>query len=56
MVDPEYMWVPLVYLPDEVTDAYDLHEKVHKGRVLVRIVLNMYGFLQAGRLAFDQLK
>ena len=56
MSDPEYMWVPLAYRPDEVMDAYELHDKVRNGRFLVRIVRGMYSLPQAGRLAYDQLK
>ena len=56
MADPEYMWAPLAYLPDEVMDAYELHDKVRNGRVLVCIVQGMYGLPQAGRIAYDKLK
>ena len=51
----EYMWVPVKYLPPAVMDAYNLHDKVVNGRVLVAISKGMYGLPQAGKLAYDQL-
>ena len=56
MADTKYMWFPLAYLPDKVMDAYELHDKVQNGRVLVRIVRGMYGLPQSGRLAYNHLK
>ena len=55
MPEPEWMWAPGALIPDEVVEAYDLHDKVKNGRVLVRIDGRMYGLPQAGRLAYDQL-
>ena len=55
MPEPEWMWAPVTLIPDEVMTAYDLHNKVKNGRVLVRIDRGMYGLPQAGRLAYDQL-
>ena len=55
MPEPEWMWAPAALIPDEVMEAYDLHDKVKNGRVLVRIDGGMYGLPQAGRLAYDQL-
>ena len=55
MPEPEWMWAPVALIPDEVMEAYDLHDKVKNGRVLVRIDGGMHGLPQAGRLAYDQL-
>ena len=55
MPEPEWMWAPVALIPDEVMDAYSLHNKVKNGKVLVRIDRGMYGLPQAGRLAYDQL-
>lgn len=53
----EYMWVPRAMLPDEVMDAYGLHEMINpnNGSVLVEIQRGMYGLPQAGRLAWEKL-
>jgi hypothetical protein len=53
---PEYMWVPITLLSQEVQDKYELADKIKDGRVLVEITKGMYGLPQAGRLAYDKLK
>ena len=55
MDDADYIWVTLEYLPNKIIEAYDLHDKIHNGRVLVKIKRGMYGLPQAGKLAYDQL-
>ena len=42
-------------LSPEVMDAFELHDKVKNGRVLVEIQKGMYGLKQAGHIAHDQL-
>ena len=49
------MWVTLGYLPDKIIEAYNLHDKIHNERVLVKIKRVIYGLPQAGKLACDQL-
>ena len=55
MPEPEFMWVPVSLIPAEVMKAYNLHDKVLNGKVLVKINKGMYGLPQAGRLAQEQL-
>lgn len=55
MPEPEYMWIPADLIPEDIMAHYNLEEKIHNGRVYVRIDGGMYGLPQAGRLAHDQL-
>ena len=52
---PEYMWISVNMLGDEVIAAYNLKDHIVNGRVLVEINKGMYGLPQAGRLAYDKL-
>ena len=52
---PEFMWVPVAMLPQQVMDAYHLAPLVRNNMVLVRIEKGMYGLPQAGRIAQDRL-
>jgi hypothetical protein len=56
MMRKEYMQIPLTYIPQSIIEKYALHDKAHKGLVLVEICKGMYGLPQAGILAFNQLK
>jgi hypothetical protein len=56
MMRKEYMRTPLASIPQTIVDQYALLAKAHKGFVLVEICKGMYGFPQAGILAFNQLK
>ena len=49
------VWAPVSLIPDEAMDAYNLHDKVLNGKVLVKIIRGMHGLPQAGRLAHEQL-
>lgn len=55
MDDPEYMRIPVRYIPDDIMQRYKLHEKVHNGYVYVKIKKGMYGLKQAALLAFNFL-
>jgi hypothetical protein len=56
MPDAEYMFIPVDLIPDEFMKEYDLYDKVHNGKIFMKIIKGMYGLPQAGKLAFDQLK
>jgi hypothetical protein len=56
MARKEYMRIPLASIPQSIIDEYALHDKAHKCLLLVEICKGMYGLLQAGILAFNQLK
>ena len=53
---PEYMFLPLSYIPQEIIDEYDLQKLVKDGKVYTRIRKGMYGLPQAGILANQKLK
>ena len=56
MKDFEYMFIEASLIPKEFLDEYNLHDKIHNGKIYIRIKRGMYGLPQAGKLAFDQLK
>ena len=56
MKEPEFMFIDVKYIPQEFMDEYELHDKVHNGKIYVKINKGMYGLPQAGKLAHDQLK
>ena len=56
MAEPEFMFIDAKLIPKEFLDEYDLHPKIHNGKIYVRINKGMYGLPQAGKLAHDQLK
>ena len=47
----EYMKIPVALIPDEIMDAYNLHDMVYNGYVYMEIQKGMYGLPQAGLLA-----
>ena len=53
---PEYMFLPLSYIPDEIVQEYELHKLVKDGKVYTKIRKGMYGLPQAGILANQKLK
>jgi hypothetical protein len=53
---PEYMKFPLWMIPDEIIEAYNLHEKVADGYVYVELREAVYGLKQVGKLVNDLLK
>jgi hypothetical protein len=50
------MRIPLASIPQKIIEQYALHDKAHKGLVLVEICKGMYILPHAGILAFNQLK
>ena len=54
--DPGYMKLPISIIPQEIIDAYNLTELAdEKGWVYLKIVKGMYGLIQAGKIANDEL-
>ena len=51
----EYMFIPIIQIPQDIIDHYKLHNIVHKVKVYVEIRRGMYGLPQAGILAEKQL-
>jgi len=51
----EYMCIPVEVVPDDIMDLYNLHDKVHNGKLYVELRKGMYGLPQAGRIANDRL-
>ena len=56
MERPEYMFLPLEYIPQEIVEQYDLHSIAKDGKVYTVINKGMYGLPQAGILANHKLK
>ncbi len=54
--DPEYMRIPVKFIPQVIMDQYELAGLVHNGNVLAEITKGMYGLPQAGILANDKLQ
>lgn len=52
---PEYMWIPLKTLPEDVIVKYNLRALQHNGKVMVRIDSAIYGLKQAGRISQERL-
>ena len=56
MKEPKFMKVHKQYFPEEIIEAYNLHDKITSdGYVYIQIKCGMYGLKQAARLAYDQL-
>jgi hypothetical protein len=56
MKDPEYMLIPYTMFPPDIAKEYNIRAKVnHKGMILAKIIKDMYGLPQAGRLDYNQL-
>jgi hypothetical protein len=53
---PEYMKMKADLFPSEFMDKYQLHDKVYKGYIWIRIVRTMYGLPQAGILSNKLLR
>ena len=51
----EYMYISAWTIPGEIMDQYNLHDKIHNGRVLAEIQMGMYRLPQAGRLAYEKV-
>ena len=52
---PEYMRIPLKIIPQQMIDDYDLTELAHNGYIYFQVDKGLYGLVQAGKLAYDQL-
>ena len=52
----EYMKLPLVIIPEEIIQQYNLRNLEHKGFVYMEIQKGIYGLPQAGKIANDKLK
>jgi hypothetical protein len=55
MERPEYVRIPVRFLPSNVMDKYALHALIHNGAVLFEINKCMYGLPQAGLLSQRRL-
>jgi len=53
--EPEFMWIELNTLPEDIIVKYNLRSLAHNGKVLVQIDSALYGLRQAGRVAQDRL-
>ena len=56
MKEPEYMFIEANYIPQKFIKEYKLHDKIHNGKIIVRINKGMCHSPQVGKLAHDQLK
>ena len=57
MEKPEYPQIKLTFLPEDVIQHYNLHDKATKnGYVYVEIVKGIYGLPQAGIIAQQLLE
>ena len=55
MKDPEFMRIPLKYLPPDIIKRYNLTPLLHHGYVYCKIKKGVYGLKQAAILAYNQL-
>jgi hypothetical protein len=55
MERPEFMRIPVKWIPKVIMDQYNLYPLVHNGYVMVEINKGMYGLPQAGILANKRL-
>ena len=55
MENPEYIRMQWAYIPQDIRDQYNLHDKVSDGYVYIKIKKGMYGLKQAAILAYRQL-
>ena len=54
---PEYIWIKIHDIPEEIIKEYHLHKKVTEaGHVYIEANKGMYGLPQAGLIANQQLK
>ena len=52
----EYLWLSYDIIPEEITKKYKLDELVHNCKIHAEIRTKMHGLLQAGILAYQNLK
>ena len=55
MARPEYMRIPLKSIPQQIIDEYHLNDFQHNGYIYFQVDKGLYGLVQAGKLAYDQL-
>ena len=55
MERPEYMKVPIRYLPKDIIKHYNLDDLVNNGYVYVKIVKGVYSLKKAAVLVYKQL-
>jgi len=53
--EPEYMWIELTSLPEDIIVKFNLHSLAVHGKVMVQIDSALYGLKQAGKVAQDRL-
>ncbi len=54
---PEYIWIKISDIPEEIINEYNLHKKVtDSGHVHIEANKGMYGLPQAGLIANELLK
>ena len=56
MKTPEYMKIPVKFIPDDIIKKYNINALEHKGYVYIKIKRDMYGLKQAAWLAYGQLR
>ena len=55
MARPEYMRIPLKIIPQQIIDEYNLAALATNGYIYFQVNKGLYGLVQAGKLAYDQL-
>eukprot|EP00957_Ditylum_brightwellii_P008270 625627-Ditylum_brightwellii.AAC.1 len=55
MKEYEHMNIPIELIPDKIIEQYNLKAIAHNNNIYIKIQKGMYGILQAGHIAHDQL-
>ena len=55
MERPEYMRISIKLIPQSIIDKYNLLQHLHNGHIYFQVDKGLYGLVQAGKLAYDQL-
>ena len=55
MSRPEYMRIAIKLIPQAILDEYNLMPFTHNGYMYFQVDKGLYGLVQAGKLAYDQL-
>ena len=53
--DYEYVWIPEWFIPEDITEEYNLRPLIQNGRVLAEFRTCIYGLPQAGHFAYIKL-
>ena len=56
LLHPEYMWINLEDIPDDIQEEFHISEFAVNGRVMMEVVKGLYGLPQAGFLAQKALE